>query len=95
MDKLKIIKTVVCVLTFIVVFLLCFAVSKVISRVNHSQSFNITVFDTQIREISSSNDYLYILGRESIHVINTSEHRLVGEISLNKEKRDSIKKEKE
>ncbi len=95
MDKLKIIKVLVCVLTFILVFLLCFAASKVISQVKSSKSFDIAITDTQIREISAANDYLYVLGTENVYVINTPEHRLVGEISLNKEKRDGIKKEKE
>lgn len=90
MDKLKIIKISVFFMTFVLVFLLCFAVTRVISQIKGEQEFEVHLPEKDILGMSSSGDYLYVQGKQAIYVVDIKERAISGKISLNKEVANGI-----
>lgn len=73
MDKLKFIKSLVFVLTFSIIFLLCLGATKVIQN-NHKTQNDINLGleeNTKIEQIHVNNDKLYLLtDKQNIHIID-------------------------
>lgn len=87
MDKLKIVKGLVFVMTFCLVFLLCIAINKVTLNKNQ-QTFDITlenVVEYKSDNFYATGDYVYISSEQKIYVIDVNQGILKGTISLRKE----------
>ena len=87
MNKLKIVKGLVFFMTFVIIFLLCLAIQKVMVN-KKQQTFDIEI--ENIVEYTSDNfsvagDYAYITSAKKIYVIDVNKGILKGTISLRKE----------
>lgn len=86
MDKLKIIKTTVFFLTFCMVFLLCFLITKIIIQCGQEQDF----YTIKLDILPSQKEYnllsdgrrLYISADKKIHIINLSDKIYEGVVIL-------------
>lgn len=96
MDKLKIIKTAVFLLTFCLIFLLCFAVSQIILKTKgQKQAFEISlpVLNSRIDGMAAEGNRLYIATDvPAVYVINLKDKMLEGTIYLNGGHNDGEKK---
>ncbi|MBQ8869940.1 MAG: hypothetical protein IJ019_01015 [Alphaproteobacteria bacterium] len=88
MDKLKIIKTTVFVLTFFVFFVLCLLVGKVLEK-KTAKPFEIQVKNVagaQIDNIKAVADYVYVQSSNQVHVVDVKNGTYKGVIFVTEEK---------
>lgn len=89
MDKLKIVKIAVFLLTFCLIFLLCFAVSQIILKTNRqNQAFKISLpaANSRISNITAEGGRLFIATEApAVYVVNLQDKVLEGTIYLNGE----------
>ncbi len=87
MDKLKIIKTVVFILTFCTVFLLCLVLTKLMIKSGQQENFYTIGIETGIPEESynllSDGKRLYIAAGRKIHIISLADKAYEGVVVLN------------
>ena len=89
MNKLKIVKAAVFLLTFCLIFLLCFAVSQIILKTNRqNQAFKISLpaANCRISHMTAEGNRLYIATETpAVYVVNLKDKILEGTIYLNGE----------
>lgn len=89
MDKLKIVKIAVFLLTFCLIFLLCFAVSQIILKTNRqNQAFKISLpaANSRIGKMMAEGNRLFIAtDAPAIYIVNLQDKTLEGVIYLNGE----------
>lgn len=87
MDKLKIIKTVVFILTFCTVFLLCLILTKLMVKSGQQDNFYIISLETGTREenynLLSDGKRLYVAVGRKIHIISLADRTYEGVVVLN------------
>ena len=72
MDKLKIVKTIVALLTFGVVFVFCLLISQTVAS-NKNKAFDINIKNAQnsvIDSFSANGKYVYIKTLNQLHVVD-------------------------
>lgn len=83
MDKLKIIKMLVFMLTFFIVFSLCILTQKAIKKRNNvSYDIKLSSLSSKIDGFEISNDYGYVLSANKIFVIDLKNGTYKGSISV-------------
>lgn len=89
MNKLKIVKAAVFLLTFCLIFLLCFAVSQIILKTNRqNQAFKISLpaANSRISHMMSEGNRLFIATETpAVYIVNLQDKILEGTIYLNGE----------
>lgn len=88
MDKLKIIKTMVFMLTFCMVFALCLLVGRVVEKNNH-KPFEIkisNVKEAKIDKFKINGNYAYIKTSDQIHVVDIESGTYKGMIFVTEDK---------
>ena len=88
MDKLKIIKAMVLMLTFCMVFVLCLLVGKVFEK-NSYKPFEIKISnakDTKIDKFKINGNYAYIKTSDQIHVVDIESGTYKGMIFVTEDK---------
>ncbi len=97
MDKLKIIKIIVFVLTFFMVFVSCLILTKITLKseqeadfytINLEESSSVAGFTTL-----SDGQRLYVTTKDKIHIINTGDGRYEGVVILKEQERKNGQKE--
>lgn len=81
MSKIKIIKGVVFLLTFAVVFVFVILCMKVVKDSGGAEFFNVGIAD-KTDYIKAEGDWLYIKGEECVYIINSQKQRFVGQVCL-------------
>ncbi len=96
MDKLKIVKIAVFLLTFCLIFLLCFAVSQIILKTNRqNQAFKISLpaANSRICNITAEGGRLFIATEApAVYVVNLKDKVLEGTVYLSGESDDGKEK---
>lgn len=88
MDKLKIIKTAVFMLTFCMIFVLCLLTDKVFEQ-KTSKPFEINITNVtgaKINNMTTSADYLYLQSSNQIHIIDVKKGVYKGTILVTEDK---------
>ena len=97
MDKLKIVKIAVFLLTFCLIFLLCFAVSQIILKSNRpAQAFKISLpaANSRVSGMLAEGNRLFIATDiPAVYVVNLKDASLEGTIYLNGENHDGKEKQ--
>ena len=96
MDKLKIVKAAVFLLTFCLIFLLCFAISRVILKTNRqNQMFEISLpaTNSRIGKMMAEGNRLFIAtDAPAVYIVNLQDKTLEGVVYLNGEQNDGKEK---
>ena len=83
MDKIKMIKALVFVLTFFIVFVLCFLFEKVIGG-KSTKTFDIKLegINSKIDSFKISDKYIYVMSSDKLYVIDVENGIYKGSISV-------------
>lgn len=89
MNKIKIIKGAVFLLTFAVVFVFVVLCMKVARESSNKEHFSINIKDND-EYIKAEGDWLYIKGEKCIYIINSQKQKLVGKVCLSGDTNNGI-----
>lgn len=89
MNKIKIIKGAVFLLTFAVVFVFVILCMKVVKDGRGAEFFDIKIADTA-DYIKTEGDWLYIKGEKCVYIINSQKQRLAGKVCLSGDTNNGI-----